>query len=485
MSKHESDQEYVVAPVSKPKRCSLCGLVFTTVKALQKHLSTHTCIPVLKIASDGVGGQNPAMFEQDKQNMVDEMVKELGTGFVAPELGEVIGGAGYLASGPDLSKDLSIRNELKASVNTMNDFGYQTFSTSLHSMNSGFVQHSDYDSNLTVSNKTETSVMVNTNSNEIKPDTEEFVNKNEGVEQTCPRSPSESNEENNGGENIYNNEEIKDAANSATETEIHENVKQDNTVKTEFDETVLEFGDEPDESNDYGGDTDMEDYNYVINTSEVVKKDDVIQIKVEIDVDDEPELNDDDNKDPDFILSSDRKQKRKASVPRKNILKKKKVKSEPGGDKDTTERKKTETVKKRKKTKKANPIIEDGSMDLEGLKCLQCLKLFSKKISLLKHMHLHRGTFSCNVCAKRFSTKKSLEIHTDNHEGRKVNTAVCNVCDKAFYDNSSLNKHVKTVHMDYKPHSCTECSRKFSENKSLVEHMRVHTGERPFACEVN
>lgn len=151
--------------------------------------------------------------------------------------------------------------------------------------------------------------------------------------------------------------------------------------------------------------------------------------------------------------------------------------SESGPSKKVDEKTKNKRTPRRKQT-------EDES-SVEPLYCEQCNKTFSTFSAVKKHRNWHAGIFMCSLCNKSFSCQSSLDTHMDNHEGRKLSTAICNVCDKRFYDTSSLNKHIKTVHMDFRPNPCPYCDKKFSEKKTLAEHVRVHTGERPFACEVS
>ncbi|ELU16453.1 hypothetical protein CAPTEDRAFT_70417, partial [Capitella teleta] len=40
------------------------------------------------------------------------------------------------------------------------------------------------------------------------------------------------------------------------------------------------------------------------------------------------------------------------------------------------------------------------------------------------------------------------------------------------------------VHTGERPFECDVCQKAFSERGALEQHMRVHTGERPFECDV-
>jgi len=52
--------------------------------------------------------------------------------------------------------------------------------------------------------------------------------------------------------------------------------------------------------------------------------------------------------------------------------------------------------------------------------------------------------YSCEVCRKPFVTEKALKMHENIHTGAKPYT--CQVCGKAFNHISNRQRHEKTVH---------------------------------------
>lgn len=106
-------------------------------------------------------------------------------------------------------------------------------------------------------------------------------------------------------------------------------------------------------------------------------------------------------------------------------------------------------------------------------------------IPIEKTMKTESKLFACKLddCDKVFMDSGNLKKHLASH-GEKLFDCPFETCGKKFVDKSKLKRH-QLVHTGERPYGCEICGKKFSLDFNLRTHIRTHTGLKPYGCKFN
>lgn len=92
-----------------------------------------------------------------------------------------------------------------------------------------------------------------------------------------------------------------------------------------------------------------------------------------------------------------------------------------------------------------------------------------------------RVYYNCKECGKSLHSPYTYVWHMRIHTGERP--FVCDLCGKRFRVSQGLVRHLRETHEGIKNFPCDLCGRMFSTKRNVEEHRRIHTNERPYVCD--
>lgn len=107
-------------------------------------------------------------------------------------------------------------------------------------------------------------------------------------------------------------------------------------------------------------------------------------------------------------------------------------------------------------------------------------------------MALHKGeSVTCTICNRKFDSSDSLAMHAAVHtevgqsqQQQQQQIMLIQKQEELGGEARQPGDAVADPLEPQKPYQCQHCGRRFTRPHEKVKHERIHTGEKPHACEV-
>ncbi|XP_001657736.2 zinc finger protein OZF isoform X2 [Aedes aegypti] len=90
--------------------------------------------------------------------------------------------------------------------------------------------------------------------------------------------------------------------------------------------------------------------------------------------------------------------------------------------------------------------------------------------------------YRCADCGKQMVSPYTYQAHLRIHSGERP--FACPHCEQTFRISQGLTRHVREVHEKVRNYSCEVCGKRFGNGRNLKEHRFLHTNEKPYGCNV-